>query len=121
MSTKSDGITRSYPGVKSLLSIHDFTYSRGLIDPTLITDAQKNPDPSRATRCRTDQYGRWAKKISMLGAHASRIRGWPVEEGRALLRELTAFVAQPQYTYAHKWRDNDLVIWDNILMKNVCR
>jgi len=31
------------------------------------------------------------RKSLYLGAHASHIVGWPVEEGRALLKELTAF------------------------------
>ena len=98
--------------IEPLISIHDFTYSRGLIDPTLMTDAQKSQTPAvpHAVVRINPANGR---KNFYAGAHASHIRGWPVEEGRALLRELTAFVAQPQYTYAHKWRDNDLVIWDN--------
>jgi alpha-ketoglutarate-dependent 2,4-dichlorophenoxyacetate dioxygenase len=36
-----------------------------------------------------------------------------IEDGRALLRELTAFVTQPQFCYRHEWRQGDLVIWDN--------
>ena len=86
--------------------------SRSLIDPTLLTDAQQRetpPVPHAVVRINPVN----GRKNFYAGAHASHIRGWPVEEGRALLRELTAFVAQPQYTYTHKWRDNDLVIWDN--------
>jgi alpha-ketoglutarate-dependent 2,4-dichlorophenoxyacetate dioxygenase len=37
----------------------------------------------------------------------------PVEEGSALLAELTEFATQPRFVYAHKWRVGDLVIWDN--------
>lgn len=48
-----------------------------------------------------------------VGAHAQEIVGWPREEGRALLDELTAYVAQPQFVYSHAWREGDLVIWDN--------
>jgi alpha-ketoglutarate-dependent 2,4-dichlorophenoxyacetate dioxygenase len=29
------------------------------------------------------------------------------------LRVLTAFATQPRFVYAHDWRVNDLVIWDN--------
>jgi len=39
--------------------------------------------------------------------------GWPVEEGRALLKDLVASATQPDFTYAHKWQAGDLVIWDN--------
>ena len=48
-----------------------------------------------------------------IASHASHIIGWPVEEGRALLRELLAHATQPRFVYAHKWRLGDLVIWDN--------
>lgn len=48
-----------------------------------------------------------------VGAHAQEIVGWSRAEGRALLDELTAFCAQPQFVYSHAWREGDLVIWDN--------
>jgi len=48
-----------------------------------------------------------------IGAHASHVVGWPVDEGRALLRELHVLAAEPRHIYAHQWRDGDLVIWDN--------
>jgi alpha-ketoglutarate-dependent 2,4-dichlorophenoxyacetate dioxygenase len=34
-------------------------------------------------------------------------------EARALLRDLTEQATQPQFVYVHKWRQYDLVIWDN--------
>jgi alpha-ketoglutarate-dependent 2,4-dichlorophenoxyacetate dioxygenase len=48
-----------------------------------------------------------------IASHASHIIGWPVEEGRALLRELLAHATQPRFVYSHQWRLGDLVIWDN--------
>lgn len=48
-----------------------------------------------------------------VGAHAQAIVGMPPEEGRALLDELTAFCTQPRFVYSHRWREGDLVIWDN--------
>jgi alpha-ketoglutarate-dependent 2,4-dichlorophenoxyacetate dioxygenase len=47
------------------------------------------------------------------GAHASHIIGWPVEKGRKLMEDLVEMAAQPQFVYAHKWRQFDFVIWDN--------
>ena len=43
----------------------------------------------------------------------SHIVGMDVEEGRKLLRELEAFATQPEFVYAHAWREGDLVVWDN--------
>ncbi|MBY0330947.1 MAG: TauD/TfdA family dioxygenase [Acetobacteraceae bacterium] len=34
-------------------------------------------------------------------------------EGRALIDALTEHAAQDRYIYRHRWREGDLVIWDN--------
>ena len=34
-------------------------------------------------------------------------------EARLLLRDLIEHATQPEFVYSHKWRVNDLVIWDN--------
>jgi alpha-ketoglutarate-dependent 2,4-dichlorophenoxyacetate dioxygenase len=48
-----------------------------------------------------------------LASHASRIMGWPVPEGRLLLRDLIEHATQPEFVYRHAWHVSDLVIWDN--------
>jgi alpha-ketoglutarate-dependent 2,4-dichlorophenoxyacetate dioxygenase len=53
------------------------------------------------------------RRALFLGAHASHIEGMPVEEGRALLRELLGHVTRPEFCYRHEWQEGDLVIWDN--------
>jgi alpha-ketoglutarate-dependent 2,4-dichlorophenoxyacetate dioxygenase len=54
------------------------------------------------------------RKALFIAAHASHIVGWPVEEGRRLLRELMVFATQPQFTSAVSWKGpGDLVVWDN--------
>ena len=44
---------------------------------------------------------------------ASHIVGLPVEEGRALLKELLDHVTQPEFRYRHEWQEGELVVWDN--------
>jgi alpha-ketoglutarate-dependent 2,4-dichlorophenoxyacetate dioxygenase len=39
--------------------------------------------------------------------------GWPVPDGRLLLRDLLEHATQPAFVYRHAWRPGDLVIWDN--------
>ena len=34
-------------------------------------------------------------------------------ESAALIEELIAFATQPHFIYAHKWRQGDILIWDN--------
>jgi alpha-ketoglutarate-dependent 2,4-dichlorophenoxyacetate dioxygenase len=56
---------------------------------------------------------RTRRRSLYLASHASQIVGWPVPEGRLLLRDLTEHATQPQFVYRHAWRVGDLVIWDN--------
>ena len=98
--------------IDPMVAIHDFAYSRSLLDPTLMNEAQKKetpPVPQAVVRTNPAN----GRKNFYAGAHASHIHGLPVEAGRALLRELTSIATRPKYTHAHKWRDHDLVIWDN--------
>ena len=53
------------------------------------------------------------RKSLFLGAHASHIEGMPLEEGRALLKAVLDHVTRPEFRYRHRWREGDLVIWDN--------
>ncbi|HTQ34503.1 MAG TPA: TauD/TfdA family dioxygenase [Stellaceae bacterium] len=53
------------------------------------------------------------EKALYLGNHALRIAGMDEEEGAALLEELLAHATQPRFSYAHRWRAGDLVMWDN--------
>ena len=48
-----------------------------------------------------------------IASHAGAIRGMPEDEARQLLDELTAHATQRQFVHAHRWCENDLVIWDD--------
>lgn len=53
------------------------------------------------------------RKALYLGNHATRILDMGDEEGASLLGGLLAFATGPRFTYAHRWRAGDLVMWDN--------
>ena len=53
------------------------------------------------------------EKALYLGNHALRIAGMDASEGAALLEALLTHATQPRFTYAHRWRQGDLVMWDN--------
>jgi alpha-ketoglutarate-dependent 2,4-dichlorophenoxyacetate dioxygenase len=53
------------------------------------------------------------RKSLYLASHAGRIFGLPEQEGRALIEELVAHTTQRQFIYTHRWRQYDLVIWDD--------
>ncbi|MFV0281232.1 MAG: TauD/TfdA dioxygenase family protein [Rhodoblastus sp.] len=48
-----------------------------------------------------------------LASHAGRVIGMEDAQGKALIEELVAHATQRQFVYTHRWRVNDLVIWDN--------
>ena len=47
-------------------------------------------------------------------ADAPHVCGLSREEGRTLLRDLTNFTAQWEYTDPQEWHDDDVVIFDNL-------
>ncbi|MCA3232444.1 MAG: TauD/TfdA family dioxygenase [Cupriavidus sp.] len=54
------------------------------------------------------------RKALFVSEHfTTKIVGLPDAESRALLDELFAHSVQPQYVYRHRWREHDLVFWDN--------
>ncbi len=95
-----------------LVAVHSLYYSRSLVDPTVMNEEQKSEmPPVRQAVVRTNPVN--GRKTLFTGAHASHIAGWPIEEGRALLKELLAFCAEPRFVYRHAWREGDLVVYDN--------
>ncbi len=95
-----------------LVAVHDFVYSRGLIDPDMLdADQRKATPPVRHAVVRTNPAN--GRKAFYTGSHASHIVGWPVEEGRSLLQDLVSRAVEPDNVYCHEWRPLDLVIWDN--------
>ncbi len=52
-------------------------------------------------------------KVLYLGNHASHIVGWPMADGQVLMRRLLAHATQAPFVYTHRWRQGDLVLWDN--------
>ena len=53
------------------------------------------------------------RKSIYLSSHIGTIIGWPMPEARAFIRDLTEHATQPRFCHAHKWRQFDLVMWDN--------
>lgn len=48
-----------------------------------------------------------------LASHAGAIRGMARDAAERLLKELIEHATQRQFVYTHRWRVNDLVMWDD--------
>lgn len=66
--------------------------------------------PAQQAMVRPSASGRPAL---LIGAHMTHIVGWPADESAAFIQEINAFARQAQFIYSHRWKDGDLVIWDN--------
>jgi len=98
--------------IEDLVTEHSIFNSRGQLGHTDYTDAERAALPSvRHPLVRVHPGSK--RKTLYMGSHASHIIGWPMPEGRLLLRELTEHATQKQYVHAHHWQVGDLVIWDN--------
>jgi len=98
--------------VENLICEHSLMYSRGLLGFTdLSDDEQAMFRPVRQALVRVHPKNR--RKSLYLASHAGTIVGWPMPEARAFLRDLNEAATRPENVYVHKWRQYDLVIWDN--------
>ncbi len=98
--------------VEDLVCEHSLLYSRGLLGFTELSEEERAMfRPVRQRLVRTHPVT--GRKSLYLSSHAGTIVGWPMPEARALLRDLTEHATQPQFVYVHRWRQYDLVMWDN--------
>lgn len=97
--------------VRDMVCEHSRLYSRGELGFKFTAEEERKfaPVQQRLVR-RLPSTGRLSLYLS---SHGGAIVGWPLPEGRALLRELTEHATQPERVYTHKWRQYDLVVWDN--------
>ena len=97
--------------LRGRVAIHDFGWSRSRVDAALVTEAERSQHPPvrQALVLEENPHG----PALYLGAHARSIEGMGEAESRALIDQLMELATQPAFTYAHKWRPHDLVMWDN--------
>lgn len=97
--------------LEGLHAHHSIAYSRKILGFEFSEEEEEQLKGAVHPVVRTNPRTR--RRSLYLASHASRIIGWPVPEGRLLLRDLIEHATQPQFVYRHMWRVGDLVIWDN--------
>jgi alpha-ketoglutarate-dependent 2,4-dichlorophenoxyacetate dioxygenase len=105
--------------VEDLVCEHSLLYSRGLLGFEVTPEERAMFRPVRQRLVRTHPVT--GRKSLYLASHAGTIVGWPMPEARALLRDLIEHATQPQFVYVHRWRQYDLVMWDNRQMMHGVR
>ena len=98
--------------IADLICEHSLMFSRGSLGFTEYTGEERELfKPVRQRLVRTHPVT--GRKSLYLSSHAGAILGRPTPEARILLGDLREHATQPQFVYIHKWRVNDLVMWDN--------
>jgi alpha-ketoglutarate-dependent 2,4-dichlorophenoxyacetate dioxygenase len=98
--------------IEDLVCEHSLIYSREQLGFTdLSAEERATMHPVRQRLVRTHPVT--GRKSLYLASHIGTIIGWPMPEARAFIRDLLEHATQPQFVYAHKWRQWDLVMWDN--------
>ncbi len=104
--------------IEGLVGLHDFWEGRKLagfkaeITPEmrLVIPFPTVKHPLVRTMTGSGPKGR---RSIYVGGHCFGVEGMDPVEGLALVEELYAHATQDRYRYAHRWRQWDLVIWDN--------
>jgi len=98
--------------IEDLVCEHSLMYSRGSMGFTELTEAERAMmKPVRQRLVRTHPVT--GRKSLYLSSHAGNIVGWLVPESRDFLRDLNEHATQRELVYVHRWRQYDLVMWDN--------
>jgi alpha-ketoglutarate-dependent 2,4-dichlorophenoxyacetate dioxygenase len=98
--------------LENLVAEHCIRYSRARIGFTDFSEQelQSMPPVPQVIIRRIVQTGR---KTLYLAAHAGRVFGLADQAGQALIDDLIAHATRPEFVYIHRWRVNDLVMWDD--------
>jgi alpha-ketoglutarate-dependent 2,4-dichlorophenoxyacetate dioxygenase len=98
--------------IENLVCEHSLMFSRGSLGFVEFSEEEKQLfKPVRQRLVRTHPVS--GRKSLYLSSHAGTILGKPTPEARILLNDLKEHATQPRFVYVHKWKVNDLVMWDN--------
>ena len=97
---------------ENFLVWHDYAHSRGQIAPGLASPEERAALPPQCWRMvwKNPVNGR---RALYLASHAYAVEGMESIKGKNVIEELMAAATAPGTSYAHKWRNGDVVMWDN--------
>ena len=101
--------------VAGLHGIFDFTGRKRSEAPDAATVARYPPvrHPIARTHPRTGRKSLYINLDDCTG-----IVDWPDEKAEALIAALSAHITRPEFVYRHRWRQGDVVMWDNCTVQH---
>ena len=101
--------------LEGLKAIHRYAARRRVADsprPKLTAEQLAETSDIAHPIVRTHPYT-GKKSLYVTAGECVGIEGVPEDEARALIAELDAHCVRPEFLYCHKWREGDLLLWDN--------
>ena len=98
--------------IDNLFAVHDWVRSREKSNERAATpDEIKAAPPVKHPIVRT--HPETGKKSLYIGNHSSHILGMKLKEGETILADLEAHATKQYLIYRHKWKIDDVLMWDN--------
>jgi taurine dioxygenase len=97
--------------VDNLHAIHSLEWSRRWAGYPVSKEEMDRAPPVRRPLIRRNPAS--GRKSIYCGLHAWKIDGWTEDKSRDLIDYLNGFATEARFQYRHKWRKNDLLMWDN--------
>jgi taurine dioxygenase len=98
--------------IAPLRAVHDLDYSRTRAGEAPMTEAQRREAPP-VDHPLVRTHPETGRKSLYISHHVSHIGRLPKDEGRTLFDELMAHAIDDRFMFPYRWRQGDVVIWDN--------
>jgi alpha-ketoglutarate-dependent 2,4-dichlorophenoxyacetate dioxygenase len=103
-----DGLRRRIEG---RVAIHSIATSRARMG--FVMTAEENAKYPRVPQALVRTHRETGRKSVYVASHAGQIVDMDDAEAASLIDELVRHATQRQFVYTHRWRVNDVVVWDN--------
>jgi alpha-ketoglutarate-dependent 2,4-dichlorophenoxyacetate dioxygenase len=97
--------------IEGRVALHSIATSRAKMGFQMTE--KENASYPRVPQAMVRTHRATGRKSLYIASHVGEIIGMPEDEALDLLETLMAHATQRQFVYTHRWRINDLVLWDN--------
>jgi taurine dioxygenase len=91
---------------------------RGGYDPEELLQAERSKETSRTIPIEQAHPRTGEPILYVSQMMTADVEGLPPEDSEALLEELFAVLYDEEHSFAHDWREGDLVVWDNLAVQH---
>jgi alpha-ketoglutarate-dependent taurine dioxygenase len=101
--------------IEPLHMVHYYEFGRRIYPqlPPVSHDERIEVPPTCHPLVRVHADRDHARSLFITTNTGNEISGMTLEDGQAFHQELNEYVSSAEFCYKHKWRTNDLVMWDN--------